>query len=115
MEIEGPEKPARMAAEFSRSLSACVATTDPYTLGEGANLPLSDSGSARIRRFLNRAASKRTQFVTHARKTIDTRSGHGPGPEHHARRDGSATASAGPHADRHPARPLTAGPEPEPV
>ncbi|MFB7493369.1 hypothetical protein ACFC09_01465 [Streptomyces sp. NPDC056161] len=42
MEIEGPEKLARMAEEFSQSLSARVATIDSYTLGEGATLPASD-------------------------------------------------------------------------
>ncbi|MFJ3339405.1 hypothetical protein [Streptomyces sp. NPDC086766] len=71
VEIEGPEKLARMAEELSRSLSACVAAISAATLGHragGSSVVTDPSG---IRRFLDHASSKRTQFVEHARRTID--------------------------------------------
>lgn len=73
VEIEGPEKLARMAEELSRSLSACIATVHATTLsqGPGAVAAVPESESRRIRRFLNHASSKRKQFVEHARSTID--------------------------------------------
>lgn len=71
VEIEGPEKLARMAEELSRSLSACVANIHAATLGESPTGPDAVRNSQRIRRFLNHASSKRNQFVEHARKTID--------------------------------------------
>ncbi|MFC9952312.1 hypothetical protein ACFVIN_17810 [Streptomyces prasinus] len=73
VEIEGPEKLARMAGDLFRSLSACIANVHSVTLGQdpGALAAVSEAQSRRIRRFLNHAASKRSQFVEHARNTID--------------------------------------------
>lgn len=71
VEIEGPEKLARMAEELTRSLSACVAAIGAAALGRGASDPsVTDPQGAR-RRFLDHASSKRAQFVDHARRTID--------------------------------------------
>ncbi|MFJ8166734.1 hypothetical protein ACIRBY_38250 [Streptomyces sp. NPDC096136] len=69
VEIEGPEKLARMAEELSRSLSACVAAVSAATLGRGSTSPITEPQS--VRRFLDHASSKRAQFVDHARRTID--------------------------------------------
>lgn len=71
VEIEGPEKLARMAEELSRSLSACIAAVHSATLGQSPGSPIAVPESQRIRRFLDHAASKRSQFVEHARNTID--------------------------------------------
>ncbi|MEU6167192.1 hypothetical protein [Streptomyces tanashiensis] len=71
VEIEGPEKLARMAEELSRSLSACVAAINAATLGQGAGSPSAATGPQGVRRFLDHASAKRTQFVEHARRTID--------------------------------------------
>lgn len=71
VEIEGPEKLARMAEELSRSLSACLAAISAATLGQGAGRPSATTDSQGVRRFLDHALSKRTQFVEHARRTID--------------------------------------------
>ncbi|MFD8636809.1 hypothetical protein [Streptomyces sp. NPDC059533] len=69
VEIEGPEKLARLAEELSRSLSACIAAVHSATLGQSLGSPVPES--QRIRRFLDHAVSKRSQFVEHARNTID--------------------------------------------
>lgn len=68
VEIEGPEKLARMAEELCRSLSACIAAISGATLRQGAGAVTETQGA---RRFLDHASSKRSQFVEHARKTID--------------------------------------------
>jgi hypothetical protein len=71
VEIEGPEKLARMAEELSRSLSACIAAINAATLGRGAGSTPAAAEPQGVRGFLNHASSKRTQFVEHARRTID--------------------------------------------
>ncbi|OIJ86445.1 hypothetical protein BIV25_41240 [Streptomyces sp. MUSC 14] len=71
VEIEGPEKLARMAEELSQSLSACVAAISAATIGQGAGGPSAVTEPQGARRFLDHASSKRTQFVDHARRTID--------------------------------------------
>ncbi|MFE0685789.1 hypothetical protein ACFW17_33995 [Streptomyces sp. NPDC058961] len=71
VEIEGPEKLARMAGELSRSLSACAAALSAATLRQGAINPSAVTEPQGGRRFLDHASSKRTQFVEHARRTID--------------------------------------------
>ncbi|MFA7766364.1 hypothetical protein [Streptomyces sp. NRRL S-448] len=71
VEIEGPEKLARMAEELSRSLPARIAAVHSAALGRSPGGPAAVPESQRIRRFLDHAASKRGQFVEHARNTID--------------------------------------------
>ncbi|MFJ3895598.1 hypothetical protein [Streptomyces sp. NPDC090083] len=71
VEIEGPEKLARMAEELSRSLSACVAVISAATVGQGSGASSDMTESRGARRFLDHAAAKRSQFVEHARRTID--------------------------------------------
>lgn len=71
VEIEGPEKLARIAEELSRSLSACVAAISAASLGQGAGHTSVGTDPQGIRRFLDHASSKRAQFVEHARRTID--------------------------------------------
>ncbi|MGE7387829.1 hypothetical protein ACQKM2_20350 [Streptomyces sp. NPDC004126] len=71
VEIEGPEKLARMAEELVRSLSACVAALSADALGQGAGDPSAADPQGARRRFLDHALSKRTQFVDQARRTID--------------------------------------------
>ncbi|MFE7620562.1 hypothetical protein [Streptomyces sp. NPDC057496] len=71
VEIEGPEKLARMAEELSRSLSACIAAISARTLGHSADRTSTVTNPRGARRFLDHASSKRTQFVEHARRTID--------------------------------------------
>jgi hypothetical protein len=71
VEIEGPEKLARMAEELCRSLSACIAAISGATLGQGAGGPSAVTESQGARRFLDHASSKRAQFVENARRTID--------------------------------------------
>ncbi|MFF7020114.1 hypothetical protein ACFY97_03705 [Streptomyces klenkii] len=71
VEIEGPEKLARMAKELSQSLSACIAALRATTLGGSPGTPVAVPESQRIRRFLDHASTKRGQFVEHARRTID--------------------------------------------
>ncbi|WP_328930097.1 hypothetical protein OG429_39745 [Streptomyces sp. NBC_00190] len=70
VEIEGPEKLARVAEELSRSLSACIAAISAATLGQGGG-PSVVTEHQEVRRFLDHASSKRAQFVEHARRTID--------------------------------------------
>ncbi|WSZ45470.1 hypothetical protein OG239_42660 (plasmid) [Streptomyces sp. NBC_00868] len=53
VEIEGPEKLARMAEELSRSLSACVAAISAATVGQGAGGPSAVTESQGARRFLD--------------------------------------------------------------
>lgn len=71
VEIEGPEKLALMAEELSRSLSACIAAIGAAFLGQGVGGPSAVAEPQGARRFLDHASSKRSQFVDHARKTID--------------------------------------------
>lgn len=73
VEIEGPEKLARMAGELSRSLAACATTVHVITLGQGpgAHAAVPEAEARRVNRFLNHAVAKRRQFVEHARNTID--------------------------------------------
>ncbi|MEU1048405.1 hypothetical protein ABZ400_25045 [Streptomyces sp. NPDC005897] len=71
VELEGPEKLARMAGELATSLSACVAAIEARIVGREGSDALETNDSYRIRRFLNHASKKREQFVSHAREAID--------------------------------------------
>ncbi|WP_285543992.1 hypothetical protein [Streptomyces lavendulae] len=68
VEIEGPEKLARMAEELTRSLAVCIVIFNAGARRQGDS---SVADENLRRRSLEHALSKRAQFVDQARRTID--------------------------------------------